>query len=224
MFEFLRVGDRLKEMDRSVSQSFAKVKEDTQHLQQWVAYLHQQNQHLSEQNAALRRLSEEQRLALNELRVTVQHLPKTHSEIRSMVESHFDWKPLLDRVRRIEQKIEMLELHRERAAVRPFHREPSSVSPPKAPEPKPKPASAIREKLMRKLARNSKDYIKNLILGLVHKYGKCSAMQLREMIVEEQGLTSKSSFYRILEEMANDGSLERVSQGKQAVYVATATH
>lgn len=223
MFEFLRTPERLREMDKSVSQSFAKVKEDTQHLHQWVSYLHSQNQQLTEQNAALKRLVEEQKLALNELKVTVQHLPKTHAEVRSLVESHFDWKPLLERVRRIEHKIELLEMQRERQVQsRPLRHEPPSVSAEQKPEQKPAPA--IREKLMRKLARNSKDYIKNLILGLVHKYGKSSAMQLREMIVEEQGLTSKSSFYRILDELEREGQLERVSKGKQAVYVAAAHH
>jgi len=233
MFDLFKLPQKVKEMDSAVSQSFAKVKEDTEHLQQWVSYLNHQNQQLQEQNAALRRLTDEQKLALNELKVTVQHLPKTPSEIRSLVESHFDWKPVLERVRRIEQKIELLELQREhqRAFTRPLHHEAPSVSrsqpapqPVHVEKPAPKPAPAIREKLMRKLARNSKDYIKNLILGLVHKYSKIAAMQLREIVVEEQGLCSKSSFYRILEEMEKDGTLNKVSSGKQAVYVATAQH
>lgn len=77
---------------------------------------------------------------------------------------------------------------------------------------------------MRKLARNSKDYIKNLVLGLVHKYGKMGALQLREMVVDEQGLCSKSSFYRILEEMEKEHSLQIISDGKHTVYVASAMH
>ena len=75
---------------------------------------------------------------------------------------------------------------------------------------------------MRKLARNSKEYIKNLVLSLVHKYTRMGALQLREIIVEEQGLCSKSSFYRILEEMESENSLQVVSDGKHTIYVATA--
>jgi len=242
LFDFLKAPQRIDEVDSNVSQSFAKVKEDTQHLQQWISYLYHQNRQLQDQNAALKRLTEEQKLTLHELKVAVKHLPKTSSEIRSMVESHFDWKPLLERVRRIEHKLELLEMRREHAQSRPFFHERPSVSapqyhpprpvqrePPQVQEPAPekepeKKGSALKEKLMRKLARNSKDYIKKLILGLMHKYGKCSAMQLREMIVEEQGLTSKSSFYRILDEMEKENTIERVSKGKQAVYVATALH
>lgn len=77
---------------------------------------------------------------------------------------------------------------------------------------------------MRKLARNSKDYIKNLVLGLVHKYGKMGALQLREIVVEEQGLCSKSSFYRVLEEMEKESSLQIISDGKHTVYVAASQH
>jgi predicted ATPase with chaperone activity len=85
-------------------------------------------------------------------------------------------------------------------------------------------STALKEKLMRKLARNSKDYIKNLVLGLVHKYGKMGALQLREIVVEEQGLCSKSSFYRVLEEMEKESSLQVISDGKHTVYVAASQH
>jgi len=208
----------MAEMDASVSQSFTKVKQDTDALYQWVSYLYQQNQQLTEQNSALRRLSEEQKLALNELKVTVQHLPKTPNEIKQIVEQYYSFEPILQRIKHIESKIELLEMRR--STIRPLEYQSPSVS---APEEK-QPSTALKEKLMRKLARNSKDYIKNLVLGLVHKYSKMGALQLREIVVEEQGLCSKSSFYRILEEMENEQNLQVVSDGKHTVYVATAIH
>ena len=108
-----------------------------------------------------------------------------------------------------------------KVGLRPLEYQSPSVS--TAPTEK-QPSTALKERLMRKLARNSKDYIKNLVLGLVHKYDKMGALQLREMVVEEQGLCSKSSFYRILEEMEKEQSLQVVSDGKHTVYVATAQH
>ncbi|MCX6708655.1 MAG: hypothetical protein NTW67_03335 [Candidatus Woesearchaeota archaeon] len=211
---------RLAEMDKSVSQSFAIVKQDTNSLYQWVSYLHQQNQQLTEQNTALKRLAEEQKFALNELKVTVQHLPKTPNEIKQLVEQFYNFDPILQRIRHIEQKIELLEMRREKSplAVRPLEYQSPSESYEK------QPATALKEKLMRKLARNSKDYIKNLVLGLVHKYSRVGALQLREMVVDEQGLCSKSSFYRILEEMEAEQSLHVVSDGKHTVYVASPQH
>ena len=74
---------------------------------------------------------------------------------------------------------------------------------------------------MRKLARNSKEYIKNMIVGLVHKYGKMAALQIREIVVEEQGLCSKSSFYRIMSEMEKEESLQLVNDGRRQVYMTT---
>jgi len=209
----------MAEMDRSVSQSFAKVKQDTDTLYQWVTYLHQQNQQLTEQNNALRRLTEEQKLALNELKVTVQHLPKTPHEIKQIVEQYYNFEPILQRIKHIESKIELLEMRRERP-FRPLEQPSPSVSAPVERT----ASTALKEKLMRKLARNSKDYIKNLVLGLVHKYGRMGAMQLREIVVDEQGLCSKSSFYRVLEEMEKEHSLQVISDGKHTVYVASATH
>lgn len=211
----------MAEMDKSVSQSFAKVKQDTDTLYQWVTYLNAQNQQLVEQNAALKRLTEEQKLALNELKVTVQHLPKTPHEIKQIVEQYYSFDPILQRIKHIEQKIELLEMRRERSPFRPLDHSTPSVSAPPARE---TASTNLKEKLMRKLARNSKDYIKNLVLGLVHKYGKMGALQLREMVVDEQGLCSKSSFYRILEEMEKENSLQVISDGKHTVYVASSAH
>jgi len=216
MFEFFQTAKKLGDVERSVSQSFAKVKQDTDALYQWVSYLYQQNQQLVEQNAALKRLSDEQKLALNELRVTVQHLPKTPQEIKQIVEQYYNFEPIVQRIKHIEQKIELLEMRR--TSVRPLEYQSPSVSAER------EPSTALKEKLMRKLARNSKEYIRNLVLGLVHKYSKIGALQLREIVVEEQGLCSKSSFYRILEEMEREQVLQVISDGKHTVYMAAAQH
>ncbi|MBI4145810.1 hypothetical protein HY489_00565 [Candidatus Woesearchaeota archaeon] len=225
MFEFFSLPHRVDDMDRSVSESFSKVKQDTDALYQWVSFLHQQNQQLQEHNSVLKRLVEEQKLTMHEFRVTLMHLPKTPAEIKQLVEQHVNVEPLLQRIRHIEQKIEALELRRER--FHPLEHPRPSVSDVQLQTQKieDKPAStALREKLMRKIARNSKDYIKNLVLGLVHKYGRMGALQLRDIVVEEQGLCSKSSFYRILEEMEQEQGLQVVSDGKHTIYVATAQH
>ena len=218
MFDLFGTSKKLAEIDRSVSQSFEKVKQDTDSLYQWVSYLYQQNQQLIEQNAALKRLTEEQKMALNELKVTVTHMPKTPQEIKLLIDQFYSFEPIMQRIKHIEQKIELVEMRRERP-LRPLEYQSPSVSPEEK-----QPSTALKEKLMRKLARNSKDYIKNLVLGLVHKYSKMGALQLREIVVEEQGLCSKSSFYRILEEMEKEQGLQVVSDGKHTVYVATAQH
>ena len=77
----------------------------------------------------------------------------------------------------------------------------------------------LREKLLKKITKNSKDYLKNMLVSMIHKYGTISAHQLREMVVEEQGLCSKSSFYRILEELEELSDISTVWQGKEKTYL-----
>jgi hypothetical protein len=75
----------------------------------------------------------------------------------------------------------------------------------------------LQDKIVQRITRNSKEYLKGLILNMITKYGRISALQLREMIVEEQGLASKSSFYRLIEELEDENAVVVVSDGKEKV-------
>jgi hypothetical protein len=77
-----------------------------------------------------------------------------------------------------------------------------------------------KQKLVEKVSKNSHDYIKAVVLSYIKKYQKISAFQLREMVVEEQNLTSKSTFYRILEEIEKSEELSIVWQGKEKLYIS----
>ncbi|MBS3148975.1 hypothetical protein J4219_08940 [Candidatus Woesearchaeota archaeon] len=222
-------GGKIQEIEQNVSSSFTKVKQDTDALYQWVSFLYQQNKQLSDENAALRRLTEEQKLAVNELKVIVTHVPKSAAEIKQIVDAHYSFEPVISRIRHIEQKLELLEMRQKPSPLVEHHASVQTVQQASS-HPAPiqhapvhipvEKGSSLREKLMRKIARNSKEYVKNLVMGLVHKYSRIGALQLREMIVEEQGLCSKSSFYRILEEMEDENKLNVVSDGKHTIYVA----
>jgi archaellum component FlaC len=76
-----------------------------------------------------------------------------------------------------------------------------------------------KDKLVQKVTKNSHDYIKAVVLGYIRKYEKVTGFQLREIVVEEQNLTSKSSFYRILEEIEREQEdVTVVKDGKEKVY------
>lgn len=79
--------------------------------------------------------------------------------------------------------------------------------------------SKIKEKIIKRITKNSKEYVKTIILSYIRKYGKITALQLKDMVVEEQGLTSKSSFYRILEEIEELEDITTVRQGKEKHYL-----
>jgi len=80
--------------------------------------------------------------------------------------------------------------------------------------------SNLKEKLMRSITRNSKEYVKNAILNLIKKYQKITGLQLREILVEEQALVSRSSFYRLLGELEHETSdLSVIQHGKEKIYI-----
>ena len=73
---------------------------------------------------------------------------------------------------------------------------------------------------MKKITRNSKEYAKTIILSYIKKYEKISALQLKEMLVDEQALCSKSSFYRLLEEIESLGDIAVIKKGKEKHYIS----
>ncbi|MBI2577150.1 hypothetical protein HYV84_08105 [Candidatus Woesearchaeota archaeon] len=77
-----------------------------------------------------------------------------------------------------------------------------------------------KEKFLKRIAKNSKGYIKNLLLSYIKKYGSISGFQLKEIVVVEQGICSKSTFYRLLEELEEDADIGVMKKGKEKHYVA----
>lgn len=80
--------------------------------------------------------------------------------------------------------------------------------------------ATIKEKIIRRITKNSKDYIRSIVLSYIKKYSRITALQLKEMVVEEQGLCSKSSFYRLLEELEEDPEIGVIKKGKEKHYIA----
>lgn len=81
-----------------------------------------------------------------------------------------------------------------------------------------KKRTTIRERIVKKIVKNTKLYVKNLIIGYIKRYGKVSALQLKEMIVHDQQLCSKSSLYRMLEEVERESDIGVIKTGKEKHY------
>ena len=79
--------------------------------------------------------------------------------------------------------------------------------------------ATIREKVVKRVTRNSKEYVKSLILSYIRKYTQISGLQLKDMIVYDQGLCSKSSFYRILDEIEAMKDISIVKKGREKYYL-----
>ena len=65
----------------------------------------------------------------------------------------------------------------------------------------------------------SKEYVKQLILSYIRKYTQISSLQLKDMIVYDQGLCSKSSFYRLLDEIEALEEIGTVKKVRQKYYL-----
>lgn len=199
-----KVNEKLARMDARLTQSFDRVKQDTQAIYQWLNYFYDES---NKQKALIKN----QRETIEELQDQVDEMPKTKEEIKAIVDAYYDHETLLDRMRQITEKIEHLESVKKAPAPRKVIVREAPVQ---------RPASALREKMIKKIARNSKDYVKSMILSMIRKYGRISAMALREMVVDEQGLCSKSSFYRLLEEIEKEQDITVISSGREKVYVS----
>tara|TARA_Y100000310_G_scaffold278140_1_gene296403 strand:+ start:1313 stop:2104 length:792 start_codon:yes stop_codon:yes gene_type:complete len=122
------------------------------------------------------------------------------SKINNLEDSH---APIKQRVEEHASKLEKLEFGH---TNKPIHQQPKTVH-------------SARENLMRKIAKSSKDHVKTILRSLIIKYGQIHALQLREIVVEEQGLCSKSSFYRILEELEQEEDISVLHEKKEKKYI-----
>lgn len=83
---------------------------------------------------------------------------------------------------------------------------------------KPNTRQNLKEKIFKKVTRHSKEYVKSMLISMIKKYNKISGLNLREIVVEEQGIVSKSSFYRLLEEIEQEENIHVVHEGKEKHY------
>ena len=193
-----------------VAVSFNHVRKDVQNLYEWIRYLHQQNKaqqdlihHLSRQiqNHGLQKEAGDQReqAHLQELRSRLVDVEKKISQAQqssiSSIKSQASSEEIVSKI------TEMIG----RMQAKPS----SSVL---------QGATSLQEKVIKKVQQNSKEYIKNVMRQLIVKYAKISGMQLREIVVDEQALCSRSSFYRLLGELEHEGALAVSQIGKEKVF------
>ena len=194
-----------------VKKSFDNVKKDTSALFDWVNFLHQKIQEqedlIKQQQKYLRSLHQ----YLNTNMITETHVKKLIDQPQKNVNL------LHHQIRIIHKKLDvMASLHdHHHTKINELHARISS------PE---KKSSALKEKLIKNIARNSKTYVKNAIISYIEKYPEISALQLKELVVDEQHLCSKSSFYRLLQELENKQKVMVVKKGKHKNFLVKLVH
>ncbi len=218
------IKKKKKEIDTGLSHlhgllqaSFNNVKRDTGMIFQWINYFQKLNQHqqsvIEEQQrviADIQHNNQQQEASIRHLELQLKYMPRSPEELKKILEAYYSYEPILNRIKELNAKVEELRLSQQpiKTKVEYLHsrieRIPSKLS--------------IKEKLIKRITKHSKDYIKNFLMSLIRKYEKVSALQLREIVVEEQGLCSKSSFYRILEEVETEDSIGVIRKNKEKLY------
>jgi hypothetical protein len=201
---------KLSQMHSLLQRSFANVKGDTQKLFQWANYLHQKNM--------------QQDSEIKQLKLELSYIPKNPDDIKKIVDSYYSFDNMMERVKILNEKIESLKDSRSEqmpVSQRPqsYHNEAIEQLQERILQLEEQKKATMREKVVKRVTRNSKEYIKQLILSYVRKYTQIGALQLKDMVVYDQGLCSKSSFYRILDEIESMDEISTVRKGKQNYYL-----
>lgn len=212
-----------------VKSSFDRVKSEVSQVIEWLYFFHQKHQ--------------EHDIRLKLLENQMLYMPKTPAEIKQIIDQHYSNDQLITKIKQLNNKVENL-LDNHKPVIRRLEDVESSLSKVgKADEPlynKIKEIHArleaiehkaistntplistrnnLRDKIIEKVTKNSKEYVKNVILSLIQKYGNITGMQIKEIIVDEQGLCSKSSFYRLLAEVERQQPISLTWIGKEKHY------
>ena len=196
------VERKLSQMHHLLARSFSNVKRDTQSLFQWFNYLYKQD--LEQQNQ------------IKQLQLELSYIPKKPEDIRKIVDSYYSFDNVMERIKIINEKVDNLSTKK---GLEPqTHPEIHEITQ-RLTQLEDQKKATIREKVVKRVTRNSKEYVKNLMLSYIRKYTQIGALQLKDMVVYDQGLCSKSSFYRLLDEIEALEDIGTVKKGRQKYYL-----
>ena len=200
-----KIEKRFSQLNNLLTQSFGNVKRDTNTIFQWLNYFHRKNL--------------EQEHLIKQLQLELSYTPKSKEDLKRILEDYYSYEPILKKIKELDEKVEAL-----KSQKRPYFEAPKPVYELEEVRARldklEQKKAAIKEKIIKRITKNSKGYVKSIILSYIKKYEKISALQLKEMVVDEQGLCSKSSFYRILEEIESMDEIGTIKQGKEKHYMA----
>lgn len=201
---------KLGQINEALKKSFSNVKKDTSSIFQWLNHFY--------------RKSMEQEQMLKKMQMEISYMPRTREDIRRIIDDYYSFESIMAKIRDLNEKVDALSRRQAAQPLQPVHREAhpdiSHIESRLAKLEQKK--LSIREKIVKKITRNSKEYVKSVILSYIKKYERISALQLKEIVVDEQNFCSKSSFYRLLEEIEALDDIGVIKHGKEKHYLAKA--
>ena len=195
---------KLSQMQSLLIRSFSNVKNDTQKLFQWANYLHQKD---LDQDAQIK-----------QLKLELSYIPKKPEDIRKIIDTYYSFDNLTERIKMLNERIDSISKGRSEPYTQTISPGINEIEQ-RLSDLEEQKRATIREKVVKRVTRNSKEYVKQLMLSYIRKYTQIGALQLKDMIVYDQGLCSKSSFYRLLDEIETLEDIGTVKKGKQKYYL-----
>tara|TARA_Y100000310_G_scaffold183955_1_gene184106 strand:+ start:364 stop:1047 length:684 start_codon:yes stop_codon:yes gene_type:complete len=208
----------LESVHSKISGSFSKVKSDFSDVYEWLNYLYQENQELSQQLTNQNQLSEHQKQAIEQLKKELSVVPKTPEEIKKIIDSYYSYDNLLSRIDTLNQRLDSISAPQVQPQPQKVIQDPVHELRSRLDKLETTRSSTARERIVKRLTKNSKDYVQRSIINFIRKYNSISSTKLKEIVVEDQGLASKSSFYRIMELIEGLEEVGVVKKGKERHY------
>ncbi len=193
---------KISNMHNLLARSFSNVKNDTQKIFQWLNYFQQKNQ--------------DQESKIKQLQLELSHIPKNPQDIRKIIDSYYSFDSIAERIKMLNEKVDNITVKKSPEITLPTEMHAIEQRLNNLEEQR---KATIREKVVKRVTRNSKEYVKSLILSYIRKYTQISGIQLKDMVVYDQGLCSKSSFYRILDEIEAMEDIGIVKKGREKYYL-----
>ena len=137
---------KLSQMNLLLVKSFTNVKRDTQNIFSWLNFLNQQNQ--------------QQQQKIKQLELELSYIPKRPEDIRKIIDNYYSFDTIIERIKLLNEKIDNLHLKPSSHAINTpreiyeIEKRLSSLEEQKK--------ATIREKVVQRVAKNSKEYVKAL--------------------------------------------------------------
>lgn len=194
----------LEVLDSKLTTSFSNIKKHNENIFEWLDYFNtkitEQQQTISNQNQTFQNIDQK-----------ISKIPLMEYELKRIRESQTETGNMLSNVSELREKLSQV-IHNQYGITNEITSINQKMEKPKS--------KTFKQKLIKKISKNSRKYIKTITINLIHKYENISALKLREIIVEEQGLCSKSAFYRLLSNIEKEEDIEIANHGQEKIYIS----
>lgn len=197
---------RIEQLEQKHEGYFGFLKGNISRLFEWIKYLSHRDELQEQRLQQLEQLRSEEMKRVNYVMTKMHEMetPVLAEEDKRKIENmHGNYELLVSKINHLEQ--ELISMKNARTQI--VRENPI------------KEKQTVYEKIASKIQKKSKKYVKTAIQNLIKKYDEITGTQLKEIVVDEQQLCSRSSFYRLLDELEKDKEIRSERFGRDKKYM-----